>query len=206
MKTFKIETAGSSTGQVFLTGSLRQVIRDHYQGLPVMRGMAFQEDHENRFWGETSDGIYCARILKSSPDYRMLESLKEEFCRFAQLFPEGVDFFVFIPEISGNLPAKGIHKDTAEELFFKLRTVRFLGYQLLRTQEGEYCIAVEDLFVVEKRPDPIENPMPDYVPEPYAEISDDASALSGAAVLTRQEIEEFFEIGLEINRIKRFSF
>lgn len=204
MKTFKVESSKDVEGSV-LTDLLKQAICDHYDGMPVMRGLAFEEDSEKRFWGETSSGVYCARVLRAGPDYPVLESLKEEFLKFKNIFPEGVEFFVFFPAGVKEGAVPELFQESSAAMFGGFKSVRFLGFHFLRAIDDKRTISVEEFFCVEKKTDPIENPLPDFapsfgLPDPYGEHA--AEFLPGPATLTRQEIEEFFEIGLEIKRIR----
>lgn len=204
MKTFKVESY-SNIESSDLTALLKQAICDHYDGMPVMRGLAFEEDSENRFWGETSSGIYCARVLSRAPDYAVLESLKEELLKFKNIFPEGLECFVFFPAGEKQRAVPELFEESSAVMFGGFKSVRFLGFHSLRAIDNKRYVAVEEFFCVEKKAEPIENPLPDFslsfgAPDPYGEHA--AEFLPGPATLTRQEIEEFFEIGLEIKRIR----
>lgn len=208
MKTFKVETHKNLDGCV-RTALLKQAICDHYEGLPVMRGMAFQEDSENRFWGETSSGVYCARILAGVPEYAVLETLKQEFSKLKNVFPDGLDFFVFFPLNREFESGFRLLEESVFTIFGGFKSVRFLGFHILRALDGKSHLSVEEFLYVEKRLDPIENPLPDFslsFEEPERGSAHASELAPGPATLSRQEIEEFFEIGLEIKRIRSSCF
>lgn len=186
-----------------LHDGLRQLIRDHYLGLPVMRGMSFEDDYENRFWGETSEGFYCSRILKSPPIYEVWESLRREFEKFSHLFPEGLDFFVFVPALDLRSRPISVGDETLCDFFSRLKSVRVISFQRVRTSDGEIALSFEEVLKTEKREDPIENPLPSFVVETGG-VSDSRFDVSspGPAALNKQEIEDFFEIALELKRMQ----
>ncbi len=204
MKTFRVENC-SNIESSDLASLLKQAICDHYDGMPVMRGLAFEEDSEKRFWGETSSGMYCARVLNRPPDYSVLESLKEELLKFKNIFPEGLECFIFFPAGEKKNSAPKLLEESSAAMFGVFKSVRFLGFHFLRSLDDKRHVAIEEFLCIEKKPEPIENPLPDFAlsfgaPDPYGEHA--AEFLPGPATLTRQEIEEFFEIGLEIKRIR----
>lgn len=203
MKTFKVSNPNDADLSL-LGGLLKQAVCDHYQGLPVMRGLAFAEDTEHRFWGETSEGMYCARILANLPEYRVLESLKEEFLKLRNAFPEGVDFFVFFAASGIFNPQEKFLEESLQVMFSCFKSVRFVAYHFLAAPDGGHRLSIEEFFCIEKKPEPIENPLPD-LEMPFdgaAGYYSEQEALPGPAHLTRQEIEDFFDIGLEIRKIR----
>lgn len=196
MRTYK---AGVAPELPKLKALLKKAIQDHYDGLPVTRGLAFESDSEHRFWGENSQGVYCARFFDQSPRFEDLENLRQEFLKLRSAFLEGVDFIVFFLRETDD----GFDPETIRRLFSEFKSVRFVWFTAIVSPLGECSLLVEDALRVEKRLEPVENPLPELSlawQEEGAEYRVPEMSLPGPAALTKQEIESFFEIGVEMKR------
>ena len=94
MKIYKVEDVHKA--ETISTELFKKIIVEHYDGLPLARGIAFEQDSVRRFWGETSSGVYCARVLDTDmEDFSVMENLRQEFLKLRNVFESGVDFFIF---------------------------------------------------------------------------------------------------------------
>ncbi len=200
MKTYK---PGAALSPQALKSFLKKAIQEHYDGLPVTRGIAFESDSDQRFWGENSEGVYCARILGNVPSFEDFESLRQEFLKLKSAFPESVDFIVFFPYDKDRGNEFCLSLEGVRELFADFKSVRFVRFLPISSFLDEPSILVSVVLSVEKSVSPIENPLPELSSvfeegtgsERFLEGS-----LPGPAALTRQEIESFFEIGVEMKK------
>lgn len=152
----------------------------------------YQKD--STFWGLSADGLVCGKVTFEKMSQQNLEDLLLEFRRLEKRFRANLYFFVFTPGIESGVDTCSIFgPDGPRARFFEYFAVQdsgqeALGVMELETRRSGNAIlrgpAVRGVVRVESTDGEV----------------DTASEFFRAASLSRDELESFFELSIEVKK------